>query len=154
MGPVWEGCRESRRCSRDTYPESYTTKYTSIRRLHRWGAAIDRGADVLSRRARNLFSIAALSRSLSRLSLSPLSRLSLSPLSFSLSLSLSLSVVGLERGGGSEFRAKTLYCPATAPISNTFGVCTLLTCAHFWRVYTFGVCPGRESTSLVDGVVT
>ena len=29
---VWEGCRESRRCSRDTYPESYITKYTSIRR--------------------------------------------------------------------------------------------------------------------------
>jgi len=28
----WEGCRESRRCSRDTYPESYITKYTSIRR--------------------------------------------------------------------------------------------------------------------------
>jgi len=28
---LWEGCRESRRCSRDTYPESYTTKYTSIR---------------------------------------------------------------------------------------------------------------------------
>ena len=28
----WEGYHESRRCSRDTYPESYTTKYTSIRR--------------------------------------------------------------------------------------------------------------------------
>jgi len=28
-----EGCRESRRCSRDTYQESYITKYTSIRRL-------------------------------------------------------------------------------------------------------------------------
>jgi len=27
-----EGYRESRRCSRDTYPESYITKYTSIRR--------------------------------------------------------------------------------------------------------------------------
>jgi len=26
-----EGCRESRRCSRDTYPESYITKNTSIR---------------------------------------------------------------------------------------------------------------------------
>ena len=26
----WEGCRESRRCSRDTYPESYITKYTKI----------------------------------------------------------------------------------------------------------------------------
>ena len=35
----WEGCRESRRCSRDTYPESYTTKYTSIRRLRRWGVS-------------------------------------------------------------------------------------------------------------------
>ena len=27
-----KGYRESRRCSRDTYPESYITKYTSIRR--------------------------------------------------------------------------------------------------------------------------
>ena len=30
---LWEGSHESRRCSRDTYPESYITKYTSIRRL-------------------------------------------------------------------------------------------------------------------------
>ena len=30
--PLWEGYRESRRCSRDTYPESYITEYTSIRR--------------------------------------------------------------------------------------------------------------------------
>ena len=30
---VLEGCCESRRCSRDTYPQSYITKYTSIRRL-------------------------------------------------------------------------------------------------------------------------
>ena len=30
---LWEGYPESRRCSRDTYPESYITKYTSIRRL-------------------------------------------------------------------------------------------------------------------------
>jgi hypothetical protein len=30
--PVWKGCCESRRCKRDTYPESYITKYTSIRR--------------------------------------------------------------------------------------------------------------------------
>ena len=29
----WEGYHDSRRCSRDTYPESYITKYTSIRRL-------------------------------------------------------------------------------------------------------------------------
>ena len=28
----WEECRESRRCSRDTDPESYITKYTSVRR--------------------------------------------------------------------------------------------------------------------------
>jgi len=28
----WEGYRESRRCSRDTYPESYITKYTCTRR--------------------------------------------------------------------------------------------------------------------------
>jgi len=27
-----EGYRESRRCSRETYPVSYITKYTSIRR--------------------------------------------------------------------------------------------------------------------------
>ena len=32
VGLLWEGCRESRRCSRDTYPESYIAKYTSIRR--------------------------------------------------------------------------------------------------------------------------
>jgi len=31
LGVGWEGCRESRRCSRDTYSESYITKYTSIR---------------------------------------------------------------------------------------------------------------------------
>ena len=30
-----EGYHESRRCSRDTYPESYITKYTSIRREHK-----------------------------------------------------------------------------------------------------------------------
>ena len=29
---LWEGCRESRKCSRDTYPKSYITKYASIRR--------------------------------------------------------------------------------------------------------------------------
>ena len=28
-GPLWEGYHESRRCSRNTYPESYSTKYTS-----------------------------------------------------------------------------------------------------------------------------
>jgi len=33
-GPLWEGYHESKRCSRDTYPESYITKYTSIRRKH------------------------------------------------------------------------------------------------------------------------
>ena len=32
-GPFWKGYHESRRCSRHTYPESYITKYTSIRRL-------------------------------------------------------------------------------------------------------------------------
>ena len=31
----WEGCRESRRCSRVAFPESYITKYTGIRRLIR-----------------------------------------------------------------------------------------------------------------------
>ena len=43
---VWEGYRENRRCSRGTYPESYTTKYTDIREKkafhrcragHAWG---------------------------------------------------------------------------------------------------------------------
>ena len=29
-GSQWEGYRESRRCSRDTYPETYITEYTSI----------------------------------------------------------------------------------------------------------------------------
>ena len=29
---LWEGYYESRRCSRDTYPESYITKYTSVLR--------------------------------------------------------------------------------------------------------------------------
>jgi len=33
---IWQGCRESRRCSRDTYPKSYITKYTSIRRSSCW----------------------------------------------------------------------------------------------------------------------
>ena len=32
-GPVWEGYRESRRCSRDTYPESYITKNSILQRL-------------------------------------------------------------------------------------------------------------------------
>ena len=32
VGPLWEVYHESRRCSRYTYPESYITKYTSIRR--------------------------------------------------------------------------------------------------------------------------
>jgi len=32
---AWEGYHESRRCSRDTHPESYITNYTSIRRLLR-----------------------------------------------------------------------------------------------------------------------
>ena len=32
FGELWEGCRKSRRSSRDTYQESSITKYTSIRR--------------------------------------------------------------------------------------------------------------------------
>ena len=28
-GSLWEGCHESRRCLRDTFPESYITKYTT-----------------------------------------------------------------------------------------------------------------------------
>ena len=34
----WEGYRESRKCSRETYPESYITKYTSIRKFHSFSA--------------------------------------------------------------------------------------------------------------------
>ena len=34
---LWAGYHESRRCSRDTYPESYITKHTSIRREMRGG---------------------------------------------------------------------------------------------------------------------
>jgi len=30
VGPLWEGYHESRRCSRDTYPESYITEYTLV----------------------------------------------------------------------------------------------------------------------------
>ena len=33
VGPLWEGYHESRRCSRDTCPESYITKHNSTRRL-------------------------------------------------------------------------------------------------------------------------
>ena len=32
LSRLWEGSLESRRCSRVTYPQSYITKYTSIRR--------------------------------------------------------------------------------------------------------------------------
>ena len=31
VGPLWEGYHESSRCFRDTYPESYITKFTSLR---------------------------------------------------------------------------------------------------------------------------
>ena len=48
VGSTGEGCRESRRCSRDAYPDSYTTRYTRIRietqvvagRLHPWQAGV------------------------------------------------------------------------------------------------------------------
>ena len=33
VGPLWKGYHESTKCSRNTYPESHITKYTSIRRL-------------------------------------------------------------------------------------------------------------------------
>ena len=29
-GWLWEGCRERRRCSRDTYPEACITKYALV----------------------------------------------------------------------------------------------------------------------------
>ena len=49
-----EGCRESRGCSRDTYPESYITKYTSTRRLYkhreRWRTLFGRGDAPLLRK--------------------------------------------------------------------------------------------------------
>ena len=32
VGMMWEGCRASRRCSRDTFPKSYITKHTTITR--------------------------------------------------------------------------------------------------------------------------
>ena len=32
VGPLWEGHRESRTCARDTYPKSYITEFTLIRR--------------------------------------------------------------------------------------------------------------------------
>ena len=31
VGSLWEGYHVSRKCSRDTYPESYITKYTSMK---------------------------------------------------------------------------------------------------------------------------
>ena len=31
--PVWEGFRESRRCSRDTYPETHITEYTKCTKI-------------------------------------------------------------------------------------------------------------------------
>ena len=30
LKPLWEGCRESKKCSRDTYAESYITQYTRV----------------------------------------------------------------------------------------------------------------------------
>ena len=42
----WEGFHESRRCSRDTYPESHLTKYASIRRL--W-LTVDGGSETVAK---------------------------------------------------------------------------------------------------------
>ena len=39
-GPLWEGYHESRRCSRDTYLDSYITKYDTIRRHCEWAADV------------------------------------------------------------------------------------------------------------------
>ena len=47
LNGFWEGYRETRRCSRDTYAESYITKYTSIRRLKSNEEQTDRGANTL-----------------------------------------------------------------------------------------------------------
>ena len=43
------GCHESRRCSRDIYPESYITKYTSIRRKLIWNRDCGAGCNVSTR---------------------------------------------------------------------------------------------------------
>jgi len=54
---LWEGCREGRRCPRDTYQESNTTKYTSIRGL-RPGEDSGRGSRNTSLRLLNFPSLA------------------------------------------------------------------------------------------------
>ena len=43
----WEGCRESRRCSRDTHPESYIITYTCRRRLTPWQGGVPREEKML-----------------------------------------------------------------------------------------------------------
>jgi len=42
----WEGFRESRRCSRDTYPESYITEYTQYTKIRICG--FERRRDTLT----------------------------------------------------------------------------------------------------------
>ena len=39
-GGLWEGYRESRRCSRDTYPESYITECILIHEEYRKGLLV------------------------------------------------------------------------------------------------------------------
>jgi len=50
VGPLWKWYHRSRRCSRDTYPESFITKYTSVRRQVRGGglSAVERGKNNLN----------------------------------------------------------------------------------------------------------
>ena len=57
-----EGCRESTRCSRDTYPESYITKYTIIRRtylIHRYGFQPPSRPNILSKEHQQLLRAAS-----------------------------------------------------------------------------------------------
>jgi hypothetical protein len=77
--PLWEGYHESRRCSRDTYPESCITKYTCIVRYFTqiWAQVAPQRYEECAAFSR--FSSLSLCHSLTR------------PLSHSLALSLSLS---------------------------------------------------------------
>ena len=45
---IWEGYHERGRCSRNTYPESYITKYTSIRRENHVWVGGDRSPPTMS----------------------------------------------------------------------------------------------------------
>ena len=65
----WEGYRESRRCSRDTYPESYFTKYTSIRSQTR--GRLNEPTRCFSQPARRLSGVACHARLQGHLAIRP-----------------------------------------------------------------------------------